>query len=531
VQKYAFKKYLCTFTTYKIGRDMKIPSQKLFHLVKSLSSAEKRYVKVFLGKNQVSDEKYILLFDAINRQTTLDEAQLQRATYKREVIDGTKFSEMKNYLYQTLLRILQDFDKETSINYRLQTMLGNIRVLYRRALYDECHDQIVKTQKLAETYENFEVLIELLRWGKQIAHTKGDISFFSNHLQKTVNQELEYYEKLENIAFYKNAFYEVYAIIRKQGLLGRDKMVAALSDTMAKKEFKNKKYALSKTAQILFYRTKSIYAYALGAHEKFYEDSRELLILMESYEEYMHEETNEYISALNNFIASCFALNRFREVNIMLEKLRNVVPRTFDDRVKIHRQYYQSKLQWCINTASFEEGMKVIKEREKEKESFDNQELIHSGFHYPYFYISFAVGEYDLANDYLNEWLGATKTTDRQDLQVMARLLSLILHFEMGNSVLIDSLLRTTSYYLSRHDSWADFERLLLRFIREAYQSSSKKELADLLEAIKKDFEKLAEDSTQSVFTQYFDFIAWLESKISGKSFAQTLKDKLKDNI
>lgn len=507
---------------------MRIPSQKLFHLIKSLSSAEKRYIKIFFRKNQVSEGKYILLFDAIDRQIVLDEVKLQHAIYKKEEIDGTKFSEMKNYLYQTLLRILQDFDKETSINYRLQTMLGNIRVLYRRAMYEECYDQISKTQKLAELYENFEVLIELLRWEKQIAHTKGDINFFSNTLQNIVNQEFIYYKKLENTTFYKNTFYEVYATIRKEGLLGRDKMIATLSATMAKKELKSEKYALSKTAQILFYRSKSIYAYALGEHQMFYNDSKELLILMESYEEYLREETSEYISALNNFIASCFALNRYAEVNIMLNKLRNVVPRTSDDRVKIHRQYYQSKLQWCINIASFEEGMEVIKEREEEKKTFDNQELIHSGFYYPYFYISFAAGKYDLANDYLNEWLGATKTSDRQDLQVMARLLNLILHFEMGNSVLLDSLLRTTSYYLNKHSSWADFERLLLRFVREAHQSSSKKELTKLLETIKEDFEKLAQDSTKSVFTQYFDFIAWLESKISGKSFAQTLKDKVK---
>ena len=505
---------------------MKIPSQKLFNLIKTLSSAEKRYVKVFFGKSQVSDDKYILLFDAIDRQTELNEVKLQRATYKKEKVEGKKFSELKNYLYLTLLRILQDFDKENSINYRLRTMLGNIRVLYRRALYDECQDQIARIRKIAETYEDFETLIELIRWEKQIAHTKGDINFFSNNLQTVTNQELDFYKKLENITFYKNTFYEVYATIRKQGLLGHEKMLAALSATMGKKEMKNDKKALSKTAKILFYRSRSIYAYALLDHVKFYEDSKELLILMESYEEYMHEETSEYISALNNFIASCFARTRFEEAAAMLEKLRNVTPRTFDDKVKIHRQYYQSKLQWCINTASFEEGVEVIKRREKEKQEFDNQELIHSGFYYPYFYISFGAGEYELANDYLNEWLGATKTTDRQDLQLMARLLSLILHFEMGNTTLIESLLRTTSYYISRHSDSAAFERLLLRFIREAHQSSSKKELVELLAVIKKDFETLAQDSTQSVFTQYFDFIAWLESKISGKSFAQTLKEK-----
>ena len=435
---------------------MKIPSEKLFNLIKNLTSTEKRYIKVFFSKSQVSNEKYILLFNEIDRQTELNEVKLQRATYQKEKVDGKKFSELKNYLYQTILKILQEFDKETTIDYRLQTMLGNVRVLYRRAMYEECHDQIARIRKIAETYERFETLIELLRLEKQIAHTKGDINFFLNSLQNAVNQELEYYKKIENITFYKNTFYEVYATIRRQGLLGREKMLATLSATMGKKEMKSDKKALSKTAKILFYRSRSIYAYALLENEKFYADSKELLILMQSYEEYMHEETSEYISALNNFIASCFALNRFDEAAAMLENLRNVTPRTSDDKVKIHRQYYQSKLQWCINTASFEEGMKVIKEREKEKEKFDNQELIHSGFYYPYFYISFGAGEYTLANGYLNEWLGATKTTDRQDLQLMARLLNLILHFEMGNTELIESLLRTTTYYISRRSALAD---------------------------------------------------------------------------
>ena len=109
---------------------MKIPSQKLFNLIKNLTSTEKRYIKVFFSKSQVSNEKYILLFNEIDRQTELNEVKLQRATYQKEKAEGKKFSELKNYLYQTILKILQDFDKETTIDYRLQTMLGNVRVLY-----------------------------------------------------------------------------------------------------------------------------------------------------------------------------------------------------------------------------------------------------------------------------------------------------------------------------------------------------------------------------------------------------------------
>jgi hypothetical protein len=160
-----------------------------------------------------------------------------------------------------------------------------------------------------------------------------------------------------------------------------------------------------------------------------------------------------------------------------------------------------------------------------EKQKFENQDYINSGFYYAFFCISFGAAKYDLALENLNEWLGAGKTQDRQDLQIMARLLNLILHYEMGNTYLLDSLLRSTSYYISKHSKVEGFERLLMRFIREAQQSSSKAELVQISMEIKQEFKQLAQDSTQSAFMQYFDFIAWIDSKISGKSFAEMQRE------
>ena len=41
---------------------------------------------------------------------------------------------------------------------------------------------------------------------------------------------------------------------------------------------------------------------------------------------------------------------------------------------------------------------------------------------------------------------------------------------------------------------------------------------------LKTDFEKLAEIPSEKIMFQYFDFIAWLESKIKGKPFAEIVK-------
>jgi hypothetical protein len=509
---------------------MKTPSQKLFNLVKKMTASEKRYAKLNLAKSQASDDKYILLFDAIDKQKVYDDAKLQRKIYPNERIESKKFIELKNYLYLSLLRILQDFDKDTTIDYRLRNMLGNIRVLYRRALYQECFDHIQRTRKLADIYEEFEVLIELLRWEKQIAHTKGDINFFATALENINQQEADYYEKLANITIYKNIFYETYATIRRQGLLGHEKTLQTLAQTMQHEVMQKEENALSRKAKILYFRTKSIYAYALLDQENFYQHSRQLLYLMESNEAFISEETNEYISAVSNFIASCFSTNRLEEANEMIEKLKQITPRTYDDAFKIYRQYYQSKFTWCTATGAFTEGLKVIKEQEKEKENFENQESINSIFYYPYFYITFGAEKFDDAHTYLNEWLSTARTKDREDLNIMARVLNLILHFEMGNTTLLDSLLKSTTSYISRHASVTAFERLLFRFIREAYHSTSKSELKGIARELKQQFENITQDSTQSIFTQYFDFLAWIESKITGKRFASIVQAKMKGN-
>jgi predicted house-cleaning noncanonical NTP pyrophosphatase (MazG superfamily) len=425
---------------------------------------------------------------------------------------------------------LQDFDKDTSIDYRFENMIANIRVLYRRALYDECKTQIQKTRKLANTYEHFEILLELLRWEKQIAYAQGDIAFLTKKLQAIVNEELALNEKLKNYLFYKNTFYEVYATIRQQGLLTKDTAVDSLTQKMKHEMLQSDVFALSKKGKIFYYRSRSLYAYYARNNEDFYEKNKILLRLMEDFAEYLQEEVAEHISVLSNIVLSCSTLKKYDEANENIEKFRLIQPRTQDDKLKIHRQYYQAKLQWCISTINYDIGLAVMAKHLIDKQKFENQDYINSGFYYAFFCISFGAAKYDLALENLNEWLGAGKTQDRQDLQIMARLLNLILHYEMGNTYLLDSLLRSTSYYINKHSKIEGFERLLMRFIREAQQSSSKAELVQISMEIKQEFKQLAQDSTQSAFTQYFDFIAWIDSKISGKSFAEMQRELVANN-
>ncbi|MFM9947652.1 MAG: hypothetical protein ACKV1O_06915, partial [Saprospiraceae bacterium] len=122
----------------------KTSSDRLFRLIKSLSATEKRYFKVFIGDTGNKGNKYASLFDAMDAQTEFDDEALRRQIYGGEPMQSRKYSELKAYLYELVLKSLQAYDENTSIDYKLKGMLQGVRALHRRAHFDECLQILTK---------------------------------------------------------------------------------------------------------------------------------------------------------------------------------------------------------------------------------------------------------------------------------------------------------------------------------------------------------------------------------------------------
>jgi hypothetical protein len=88
-----------------------------------------------------------------------------------------------------------------------------------------------------------------------------------------------------------------------------------------------------------------------------------------------------------------------------------------------------------------------------EAEFFDPHDYETGSFYLQFVPIGIGCGDFDMALDHLNHWLAQRRTVGREDLQSLARILSLILHFELGNFLLLmDSQLRTFARFLKRKD-------------------------------------------------------------------------------
>ena len=113
----------------------------------------------------------------------------------------------------------------------------------------------------------------------------------------------------------------------------------------------------------------------------------------------------------------------------------------------------------------------------------------------------------------------------RTDLQCFARLLHLIAHYELGNTEILEHLIKSVYRFLSKMDSLDEVQLEILRFLRKSLTSRPR----DTIQSFKELKDKLEEVSTHKYAKrsyQYLDIVSWLESKIKRKPVEHIVQKK-----
>ena len=509
----------------------KTPSQKLFTLIKSLSSSERRYFKISVNPTGDKHNKYAQLFDLIRAQKVFDDAALQLEIYGHKQTETRKFSELKNYLYHQILKSLQNFDEKTSVEYRVKNYLMNVKVLFKRSLFSDCREELEKAKKIAEKYELFDVSLKILNLEKEIAYAQADIRFLDENLEIIVKKEKEILKNRTLEIDLRNLFFELLIELRKDASRGPEqlKRIAVLRESLTlKKVPENPPYRIA----VMHFRILTLFAFAKADFKKSYEISSQLLELMEAKKYFLKENLSEYISAINNHLISCGQLKKYDEVVGNLLKMKGLCPISEDDKMKIHELYYMNKFILCIRKGDFKSGLEELENHKSEADKHESISFVQVNFYFQYFKIYFGSEDYENALLYLNEWLNQPKNVERKDLQALSRVLNLLVHYEMGNTMLLDSLLRSTVRYLKKEKRIYQFESYIMSFFRDTVSKPhTKKGLKQRMELLSEQFNSLLQSPREARMMQLFDFPAWIESKISGESFGEAIARRFEEKL
>jgi hypothetical protein len=500
------------------------PSERLHRLIRALSPSELRYFRIFVRGKSQKDSKYLRALDWLYTHEHYDSEALQLFLYGAEKVTTKKYAEMKAYLYDLLLSGLRQFDEERQTpEQELNTLMRHVSVLFKRGHYTDCAELLHRATKTARQFEYFQQHLDIIRWEKHLAYVSLDVDFLHRHLAELEEREQQLLAQLNNLYQYRSAFFELYALLKHDSGQRNEQGLKALQQWIEKELFSSPEKALSGRALIAYYRVYNLYYYAVQDLNAFAETGKKLIEIIENQSFILKENLTDYIAALSNMILASGLKNDHGTVDACLQKLRAIKPITEDDRRKIHRQYYTARFALCQSRGEFEAARSEIEACQAEATQLQSSDYETASFHFQYACICFGCADFEGALDHVNEWMSQPRSVEREDLQVLGRLLELILHYELGNTVLLESLLRSAMRFMRKKNRLYGLERRFIHLMRGLERAKTEAAKIKLFETMSEDWQKMP---GSAALNQALNLHAWFVAKATKQEYAGIVRQK-----
>lgn len=499
----------------------------LFDLIKSLTRAEKRYFKL-RASPQKGEKIYLRLFDAIDRQEVYDDDAIREEFQGENVV--RQFHVIKNYLYRLILRTLRSYHENSTIELRIEAHLHDAWVLRSKGLVAQCTRALGRARRLAETHHLDDMLLKVLdleqQWIPEKVMTQA--SLIEHH-----GERRRVFDRLENLDHYRYLAERMSLILLGKGSPRDFDDLSQVEDLIDHPLLSSEEHALSLSARSYYYHLHSSYHFIQRNVPKaleFLERERELL---EAQEEYIAAYANSYVTVLINMATVLAPFDESDRFNEAISRMR-LVPELLkrhgvsNDRLCYRVLYvsYGIEISRMVELGEFRqaaERLLVLDEKlVRLRQYMSPSDLLRFWFMKAYVHIG--TEQYEQALEWINRILAAGEAVWRRQVYDSARIVNLIVHYELGNRDYLEHLVRSTYRYLRGKGSLHRCEESLLRHFRTLSGIRDRPQLIEWLFSLKEELAYLSDDPMEQTAFRYFDYLSWLESKIQGKGFAEVKK-------
>jgi len=505
---------------------VRIPTNELFNLIKSLSKSEKGYFKKFSGLHIIGKEnKYLKLFTLIDNQKVYDENEII------EAFKGDRFVKQlhvaKNYLYNIILKSLNQYYSESTISIRINNLFNTSMILYRKGLLDESWKMLMKGKMLAYKYEKYESLIQILKLEKQLIIGLNPRDYVNKMMQNSAEKK-KVNERIFNIISFEHDLNKVVVLYHSRRIIRNKEDNKAYDKIMKKPRSLDESYAEEFESKLCFYHKLVNYNLAAADDQKAHEYVKKLVNVLDTNPEHIKEFTNEYVSALNTCLVTILFLRKYDESDNIIKKLNSLKPLSLKLQSRIRTTVLNFMLNRYIGTGEFEKCLEIIPQMECQLNllSYETRKFQEEKINYSLSYIYLGLENYEKALEYINKILDDRNESTKIDLLSFAHILNLIVHFELNDAELLPYIIKNTTRFLSGKKELYKFEREILSFLRKAPDLLTNSQRINAFRDLRKNIIYITKDPFERIALDYFDFISWLESKIEGKKFSDIVKAK-----
>lgn len=489
---------------------MKTPSTFLHDLVKSLTKAEKRYFKVHSGANE---KNYLQLFDALLMQKVYDEKQLIKE------FEGTNFLKHlavnKQYLFELLLRALTKFGQQ-KVEDKVYQKINAIHILYEKGLFKAAMAELKKGLKLAQKYELYELLILLYSAQKRLITNKQLRKKEDKSIQEVFEAEAFALRQIKNTNEYWLLTQQITQFQLKFQRIQNEEHQKYLEEITQSPLFQNRNLATNFKSKVYYFQANATYYFLQGNVKEAYQTNEAFLNLLEANPIFLKIYANQYLATLNNMLIDSLIVGKYDILEEGINRLIKIPKRSEFRSIKniksrVFRQQYLLLLNWSISQKEFEKAMEWMPDIEAGLEQFGTKIEKHHRitFFYLNAYLCFQNHRYENALKWNNYILDTKKEDVVKEIFHFSRDLNLLIHYELENYSLLESLLQSTPQYLrSRRPIYAT-EKALFRVLGKLLRCIDKKEKQVIIHQFKTEITLLAENPTEKRVFNFLDLRLW----------------------
>ncbi len=507
-------------------------SNHLHQLIHSLTGTEKRYFKKFAVRHSAKDKTaYLQLFEAIEKQSVYDEEKILEKLFKSS--SKSAFSLSKNRLYHQMLKSLDAFHAESSVDSELNYYLHYAEILFDKALYDQCRRILSSAEKIADKNEKWIALLQIIKHQKRLAELNNYESAEENTIEKLANRESEILKILDAEAGLWHRKSMVFAKLFKQGQVRKPKDVNLLQTQIEEiKEFSDS-HPISFEAAYLSLHSQSAFYFSTGDYINCHKILKRNIELMESRLELVKGDPSIFISAITNIIYISAKLNLFSDVDTYLQKSRNMPVKlrskiTADLQLRIFTNTYSLELAICALSGNVERGIAAVKEVEKGLAKWDTQlsDVRKAGFYHTISTIYILANDFKKALSWNNKLLNTIPIEKSEDQYCFGKIMHILIQYELGNYDAIPHSLKSLKRQLKLRKRKHDFENEFIELMSYVSKADNDQSHNSIFQDFANKMEALETDPQNKIAFEYFDFKSWADAKILGKPLAQLVRER-----
>lgn len=498
----------------------------LFNLIKSLNKFEKRYVTLFLTSGVYKNSKNsLMLFKTISKQKEFDEVALKKQFAKSF---GKRLSAEKNKLFDLVLESMIFFYRDSMPERRATRHRLRSWFLFQKGLRPLGWKYFNKAKTIAETYEFLPQLLMLAyienyetHYGNAAGSLFSKEKFHDRNLKiiQSINEDLilntlftEMLELEKRAGISKKSIEAEIESIINHPLVKSTKKLSAFSSTMTRLNIRS-----------MYHAMKSNYRQAYFC----YDEQAEVI---EKSNVPIDQNYVRYCNVLSNQLQCAVLSRQYDVVPALAQKLAKVTAgvRNYFGSYDVALNHFVGihiyELISRKNQADTKTGPQFLTKLEKDFIHYRSQlrDTMVIGFLFLFGTYHFYLGDLKKALQHLNDFVDSTDPATGQNFQCMARMVKLVLHYDLGHYDLLPSLCQSTMRLLKKNEWYGPFEKELLSFCQKSAEGESKTALNLFFAATK----KYAPGSYSYGAWSEFDFNAWAESRVQNKSLARLVADK-----